>query len=1130
MIRGCLVSVLYEKTTESQILAGDDAAAITLMSTDIERIMVGLTYMHDVWAGVLEAGLGCWLLQRKLGFAFLSPVIVILCCGAVMVWASRAATKTQASWMEKIQLRVGMTSKVIAHVKQVKMSGIAEPVEKLIQALRVKELSVGNKFRVVLVVTCTVAFAPQALSPLFAFALAGPKLDVSTMYESLSYLVLLASPLADLFQRVPSILSAFTCLERIQTYLEAEPRRDFRVLENASKNHFSPVSPIVSGMQSVSTLEGHHISSPRTTVSTGDVALSVSNGFFAWKTGQPVLRDINIALNFSQITFVVGPVACGKSSLCRSILGDIPIAAGEVRLHSTLSSVAFCEQVPFLMSGTLKKNIIGHLGFDQQRYDEVIWATALTGDIASMPFSHDTNIGTNGATLSGGQKARVSLARALYDKSLFLVLDDVFSGLDNSTASRVFNRTFGRTGLLRKRGATALVCTHAVRYLSFADHVIVLSTHGNIIEQGPYSSLKHCKEAIGVLRSETSKAALEAVNTDNLTQPSETSCHPADDTITEALDDRSRQLGDWNVYKHYFNSMNKIHFAVMLISCVLIAFGQQLSTVWVGIWAADSLGKHSSFYIGIYSIFSSFILIGVLVGAWTCFIFITIDVGRELHRRALWTVMHAPLRLFTSTETGTITNLFSQDTAIIDSELSMYLLYFVFNLVGVIGSGIVVALASPYLAASYPVLAAIGYALQMFYLRTSRQLRLLDLEAKSPLYSHFLDTIKGLATIRAFGWVEDNITHNSNLLDDSQRPAYLLAMIQQCLMMVLNLLVAVLAVGLVSLATQLRTSTGFTGASLVSLMSFSELAAGLIFCYTALETSIGAVSRLKTFSDRVQPEDQAGEDFEPPAGWPHSGSLVLRHASASHNPTQSSNHERVVLALDNISLVMHAGEKIAVCGRTGSGKSSLLLLLLRLLDTISSPDLAFTIDSIDALTINRTMLRSRIIAIPQECIFLPDGSSLKANIDPTNIISDIECQAILNMVQLTSFVSSQGGLDAPMSGDQLSVGQQQLFSLGRAIYRRRVRMQANGQDGGLLLLDEISSSVDQETEMLMQNIISREFAAYTIVAVAHRLKLMVDFVDRIVVLEKGTIIEEGASKELLAVTDGAFRKLYGAGQ
>lgn len=733
MARGCLVSAVYEKTLETQILAGDDAAAVTLMSTDIERIAAGMENMHDMWANILEAGLGCWLLQRKLGFAFLSPVIVIICCGVIMIWVSRAATRAQTLWMAKIQSRVSMTSKVIMHVKQVKISGIAGPVEMFIQALRVEELVVGSRFRFVLVVTVTVAFAPQSLSPFLAFALADRNLDISTMYESLSYLVLLAVPLKSFFQSFPVILSTFTCLGRIQEYLEAQPRRDFRVtaasLDNASEEQTRGHPSCGTGSIEPNTL---HPSSNSPTF-TNDLLLSVQDGYFAWKEGHVILNDINIDLRTSQLTFVTGPVASGKSSLCKAILGDIPVATGNIKVHPSLTSVAFCDQVPYLVSGTLKQNIIGQLVFDQKRYDEVVHASVLAEDIAMLPHEHDSPVGIHGTTLSGGQKARVSLARALYDRSLLLVLDDVFSGLDNHTVSRVFERTFGPTGLLRRRGTTALVCTHSMRHLTLADQVVILGPHGTIVEKGPYQSLTHVTEATRLDEPETTEVVSGIDKMNDSTHDPELIRPKNDDAFTNALNDRSRQLGDWKVYKHYLKSMKKLHLISILISCVFIAAGQQLPTVWVGFWAADSLNKPRSFYIGIYAMFSSFILVGVLVGAGTCFVLLTIGVGRELHRNALATVMHAPLRFFTSTDTGTITNLFSQDTAIIDSQLSTYLLDFIFCLVGLIGSGIVVALASPYLAASYPVLLVIGYCVQMFYLRTSRQLRLLDLEAKSPL-------------------------------------------------------------------------------------------------------------------------------------------------------------------------------------------------------------------------------------------------------------------------------------------------------------------------------------------------------------------------------------------------------------
>ncbi|KAF2788594.1 hypothetical protein K505DRAFT_366344 [Melanomma pulvis-pyrius CBS 109.77] len=923
MARGCLSAAIYKKTTESQITASDDAAAVTLMSTDIERIIRGFEGIHEVWANTLEAGLGCWLLQRKLRFAFLSPVIVILICAAAMVWVGNVAGKSQAAWMAKIQNRVGMTSRVIEHIKQVKISGIAGPVEKLIHALRIKELDVGNRFRIVQVVAAVVAFAPQCLSPVFAFAFAGRDLNVATMYESLSYMILLTSPLASLFQEIPNILAAFTCLNRIQIFLEAKPRRDFRngIGGNQTTQPLLPEDNMTSGNQGTNVTELGSISplTEKSAIPANEVAISIDNGCFGWTRDRLALSGIQATIRTSQITLVVGPVACGKSTLLKAILGDVPFATGEVRLHPSFSDIAFCDQVPFLASATLKQNIVRYRQFDQKRYDDVIEATALAYDIAFLQFGHDTNIGSGGTTLSGGQKARVSLARALYHGSSLLILDDVFSGLDNNTETEVFRRVFGPHGLVRRRGTTAVLCTHSIRHLPFADHIIALGIDGTIVEQGSFEMLKSNMKYIESLGLEATKHAGEVDNEISENQVKDRPQPHEGNTIQEALNDRSRQLGDFKVYKHYFSTMSKLLIFSLITSCILFAAGTNLPTVWVGYWAADSLSKSNSFYIVIFSLFSALQLIGVFAGAFTSSVLMTKGSGSELHRSALSTVMHAPLSFFTSTNTGTITNLFSQDTTIIDSQLSLYLLNSVFGVVGIFGSAFVVAIASPYLAISYPFLIGIGWTVQMFYLRTSRQLRLLDLEAKSPLYNNFLDTIKGVATIRAFGWVNNELANNRHLLDTSQRPAYLLAMIQQCLVLALNVIVTIMATILTSLATQLRVSSGFTGASLVTLMSFGQSATNLMYSYTALETSIGAVSRLKTFSDTVLPEDQPGENVIPPVGWPHNGAIELRNVSASYatDPSTSSEKPLANLALRNITLSIRAGEKVAICGRTG---------------------------------------------------------------------------------------------------------------------------------------------------------------------------------------------------------------------
>lgn len=384
-----------------------------------------------------------------------------------------------------------------------------------------------------------------------------------------------------------------------------------------------------------------------------------------------------------------------------------------------------------------------------------------------------------------------------------------------------------------------------------------------------------------------------------------------------------------------------------------------------------------------------------------------------------------------------------------------------------------------------------------------------------------------------------DIDHNNQLLDTSQRPAYLLGMIQQWLITTLQIVVAGIAVVVISLATQLRSSTGLTGASLVTLLSFSESLSSLIRHYTTLEISLGAVSRLRTFSETVQPEDQPGEDVEPPRDWPQDGRIDIQGVSASYN-TEPLDAEPTVpgspsnLVLRNLTLSITPGQRVAICGRTGSGKSTLILLLLRLLDPLPSCSRNLAIDGIPLHGIDRATLRKRIIAIPQDAVFLPDGSTVKSNIDPLESATPQECRSVLEAVRLAAFVDDRGGLHAGMSADDLSAGQKQLFSLGRAILRKRARERTTAsttgeERGGILLLDEVSSSVDKVTDRAMQEMIRREFGRYTIVMVSHRLEMVMDFFDRVVVLDRGAVVEDGAPRALVARPGSRFGELWATG-
>ncbi|KAH7257946.1 P-loop containing nucleoside triphosphate hydrolase protein [Fusarium tricinctum] len=1121
MARGCLAAYVYRSTTEGKMTDISDAAVLTVMSTDVERVLYGFHGLHDFWANIIEIGLGCFLLERELGLAFISPIVVILLCVLVTSIIAWLVGERQSRWMARIESRVGLTSSIISNIKSLRISGITTPVRDLVQKMREQELKIGNKFRWLLILTATTAFVPTTVSPVVAFAFTNEQLDTLKIFVSFSFILLLTNPLSQMFQSVPAVIAAFVCLERIQKFLEMEPSVDYR----KSSLSLPPADDALLGQydEKMPTDSRQIASKSR---------ISVINGSFGWTSEKMTLKNISVDVPVGKLTIIIGPVASGKSTFCKALLGEVPFSSGEVILPWTQAAIGYCEQTPFLKNGSIRDSIIWHSVYNQKRYDEVLDACLLRTDLNILPEGDATIIGSNGIMLSGGQKQRISLARALYLETGFLIIDDILSGLDNSTGNDVFQRVFGPEGLLRRRGATAILCTHAIRYLPLADHIVAFEADGTVNEQGSFEKLVETGKYVQSLGVSIADDAFETDAVTPVEEPVAATvpvplvARPV--TTIANLESQSRATGDSKVYRHYYRSVSGWASLTCVLTGILYAVGRNFPSIWMGWWGSDAFHMTPSFYIGIMGLFRGLQVVALFLCAIAVVISMTTQSGSQLHRAILDTLVNAPLSFFTTTDFGAVTNLFSQDMTLIDGELPISLLNTVIQFFDVITMAIVVAVGTPWLAISYPFVFAVIYMLQMFYLRTSRQLRLLDLEAKSPLYDHFLDTIRGIATIRALKLGDKEIFHNQNLLDTSQRPAYLLAMSQRFLASSLNLMVMVMAVGVVTLATQLRTNSGFAGSSLVTLMTWGESISSLIQYYTQVEISIGAVSRLKAFAENVASENLDGEDLEPPEEWPAQGKIEIRGISASYKNEDASDNEieSPNLALEDVTISVKPRQKVALCGRTGSGKSSVILLLLRLLDPLSNQSENIEIDGVPYNRVDRSVLRRRIIAVPQDPVFLPDGSSIKDNLDPFNLASDMECLAVLEDVRLEKFANDRGTIHAGMRTDELSAGQKQLFSLGRALLRRRVKQRLSPNAGGVLLLDEVSSSVDSATDNLVQRIITDEFSDYTIVMVSHRLNIVVEYFDSVVILDRGRVVETGCPLELARNDSSWFNKLW----
>lgn len=544
MTRSILVTEVYLQATKARIGISDNSAALTLMSTDMERIKSGMRSLHEIWAGVLQAALAAWMLYNRLGVVFVAPIGIIIVGFIALAVLTNYTGDSQREWMAAVQERVGLTATVISSMKNLKISGLSAAISSTVQKLRVDELAASVKFRKIFITAALLGFFVQLIGPPVTFALLRNTLDVSTMFTSLAFLTLLTHPLMHIFEGVPNLITTLACLGRIQAFLECETREDFRrVLGDIRQGSEKPSS-------------GSTDPSKR--------AMTITEGSFGWRAGEFVLRNICAEIPKAALTIVVGPVGSGKSTFCKALLGEIPFASGSVVSHTRTSHIGFCEQAAFLSNGSVKDNIVGFATFDQKRYSEVIDAASLGVDIATLPNGDLTNIGSDGITLSGGQKQRLSLARALYLQSDMLVLDDVFSGLDADTEAKVFRQTFAPGGLIRRRGTTVVLCTHSVKHLPDADHVIVLG-NSTIAEQGSYADLM---TGSGYVRGlDLGSSSSSDVSTEEFQPNPNKGIQTAPLLIPTVVDsvqgpgnDMSRQVGDKTVYKHYIKSMG-LHVA-----------------------------------------------------------------------------------------------------------------------------------------------------------------------------------------------------------------------------------------------------------------------------------------------------------------------------------------------------------------------------------------------------------------------------------------------------------------------------------------------------------------------------------------------------------------------------------------
>lgn len=1035
-MRGCLVAAVYEKTTEIDPALYDMSAPMTLVSTDMDRIMLGCKDIHEVWANTLQVGIAIWLLYRELGIACVAPAVVATVSSLGSMLMSSYAERSQVSWMEASQRRIDATARTVTGMKNIKLLGLSNGVYTHLQSLRKAELYAARHFRYIEVLTATISFLPLLVAPVFTFMVfvlqaqgSHTELDYTKAFTSLSLLQLMTQPLVWLFQAVPMLVASLGCLKRYQRYLDAEGRA-MRLKHVPYGEDGSSSASLYGNEPKEVFLEARGL---KHAVGIKH-AVTVRNGSFGWTAGKLVLKAINIDIPMAQLTMVVGPVASGKSTLAKALIGEIPYSEGEVCVKTSSTTIAFGDQDSFIMNGTILENIVGFADFDQAWLNTVIRAAALDRDISTLPQGIKSQVGSKGTRLSGGQRQRVSIARAVYARKQIAVFDDVLSGLDTATKEHVFKHCLGPEGLLRKMGCTVVLCTYDIDLLPSAEHILVLGGNGEISDVGTFDDLRQNSAYVKSFIMNKPWEHSDVHRESSPIQPANKTVLIAesDDAPQEQPDDLTRRLGDASIYKYLGSHIGRWRLLVFIFFTCGWAVFSTFGTVWIDYWvSADSSSSskiRDGYYLGIYALFQALALVFLALFSGFALTTLAVKAGTSLHQALLTTMVSAPISFFSTIDAGITINRFSQDIILVDGDMPMSLLETLSAGLVAFVQMIFVAVAAPYVAIAYPLMLAALYFVQSFYLKTSRQLRFLDLEAKGPLYTQLLETIHGLATIRSFGWAGRAIEKNHQLVDESQKPVYLLYMVQRWLQMVLEFMIAVTALLLVSITLALKTTSGaFLGVALIQLMSLSQELKMIVINYTNLETSLTAISRIKSFEENTPCEDRREAYDEVPEDWPSMGSIQFDSVSASYSAPEG---EKETFAFRDASIIIKGGQKAAICGRSGSGKSSMLAALTGLLEPTSG---SILIDGLDVSLIRPASLRERLNTIPQEPFFL--YNTMAMNLDPSGECSVEKMRSALQSVEMWDVVEAGGGLEAEIVMDNYSQGQKQLIALARALLK-----------------------------------------------------------------------------------------------
>ncbi|UZJ54396.1 hypothetical protein CBS101457_003716 [Exobasidium rhododendri] len=1182
-----------------------DGELNNLVAIDVFRVSEVGAYLHFLFPQApTEIALCVYLLIKLLGTSAVCGLAFLLLSMPLQTLTARLFVKVQKMLLEATDNRLNLTNEVLNCIKTVKFFAWEKPFEKRLNEARERELRVLVYRAFAWLLNATIYMGLPMTVTLVTFAVHTAvfkrPLPAETAFTALALFNALRSPIDALPDMFINVLTTKVSVGRIDKFLQEQETTKYEQLMPSSSKHTR------------SNLIGFTDST--FTYSEDDDEIAVGSAF--------CLHNIDVKFPPGQLSVIAGPVGSGKTTLLMSLLGETRQLSGETHMPCVVArallepdiqtglsdTVAYCSQSPWLLGATIKENILFGQEYDEKRYKDVVRACALEPDFRIFEYNDETEVGEKGTSLSGGQKARVALARALYSPAKYLLIDDALSAVDVHTAKHLY-RQYLKGPLVKNR--TIILVTHATSLCLPGAGFVVAMKEGRVVasglpsdvlatgifdQEGPASGTQTPSRP-SVVSSSTSSAL------DLPTEEDEEGGSKLDQTI-EVLDEGARAVEQaeykkkldkkalhaneetygkgsigFKSYKLYLSSFASTPFRLAcywIVGVALFASSRGIDVVnasWLRDWAStyehmqtsltasviivspmrsllsasrslvasaylttevwpsnDSLARmtqddddqerRTRYYLTVYGLLAIlYVTLGVTRDA--IGYYGALQASRRMYKRLTKTIIIAKPQWFDRTPIGRIMNRLSKDIETIDQDLSPQIMFFV----DVTLQTLIILLVACYAVPEFTVFAVLVVILYWLigalYVVSSRDLKRLESVSRSPIFTLVGEVLSGAVIIRAYGDASRFTRHCLRLIDKTNRPFYFLWAENRWLSIRVDLVAMVVsfAMSLFLILTP-TIDAPLAGFALSFTIQLVDAVLWVLRMYTMMEINANSIERVAEYLD-VEPEDQGG--LVAPAAWPsRSGDLVIEELSVRYSP-------ELPLVLKGISFTVKAGEKVGICGRTGSGKSSLALALFRFLEAESGK---IIVDGLDISKVRIEDLRSRLTVIPQEAQLF--SGTIRSNLDPFGVCEDAQLWDALERCQLankgsqipspvngtpfsntTAVVSS---LDMPVEqgGKNFSAGQKQLLALARGLLKI--------SNSNIVILDESTASLDSSSEEKIQKTIQSEMKEATMLTIAHRLRGIITF-DKVLVLDMGNIVEYDRPSTLLRQAGSVFRDM-----